>query len=411
MNLPRKAQLLSDYPVWITGVGAISAAGLSAKELFRTASEGLSKASWQDFDGGHRYLSASISEIDHLSSRKGAFSRLDRVSQLAGLAVEEAVDQAGITTNHPRTGVIFGSSRGTFSKYLEAVEATRHRRISPLLAANGIAASISGSIAHRWKLESHSATVSTACASAAHAIACAAERIILGDADTMITGGTEACLHPAVLGPLAAAGVLGSHADDALACRPFDLDRNGLVPGEGAGCLVLEAAETASKRGARPIAFLRGWATKTDLGGRTGVTVDGSSLLATMSEAVRLAGLSADQIDYISAHGTGTKLNDLTEAKAIAKFQCDATRPIPVSSTKPVTGHCLGATPALEAIITISALDSCILPPTVGCLSQDPECQIALVTAGSLKKSAQVALLNSLGFWGNLATLVIQSAR
>ena len=348
-------------------------------------------------------------EIGHLGSTMSSFSKLDRASQLAVLAAREATCQAGIDQSHPRTGVILGSSRGTFSKYLEAVETLQRHRMSPLLAAHGTAASISGSIAQHWKLDRLSGTVSAACASAAHAIAYAAEKIILGDADIMITGGTDACLHPAVLGPLASAGVLGSNADDALACRPFDKDRNGLIPGEGAGCLILEAAETAAKRGAKPLATLRGWAVRNDLGGRTGVTKDGSVLHSAMNEAIHLARLSANRIDYINAHGTGTKLNDLAEANAISRFQCDASPPIPVSSTKPVTGHCLGATPALEAIITISALRSGTLPPTMGCLSQDPECQIDLIAAKSLSKGAEVALSNSLGFWGNVATLVIQA--
>jgi len=411
MQTSRKSNLLIDCPIWITGMGAVSAAGLSVDDLWSAASTGKCNRNWQNFSEKYRYLTAQVPDIKAVLSTQRELRKLDRSAQLAGIAVEEAMQQAGLETGSQRSGVIFGTSRGTLEKYMEAVNSVERGRMRPLLAATGTTASISGSIAYNWKLGGPSATVSTACASAAHAIGIAAEKILLGDADIMIAGGTDACLHPTALGSLAAANVIGSHDDDQLVCRPFDQDRNGLLPGEGAGCLILESAESAINRGVKPLAILRGWAMGGDTGSRTGVTEDGSGLLKIMNSATELAGISADEIQYINAHGTGTRMNDLAEANAIASYQSDNKNAIPVSSTKPITGHCLGATPALEAIMTISALRKGVLPISMGCLSQDPKCQIDLITGETRRSSAEIGLSNSLGFWGHIATLLLESSQ
>ena len=400
-----KSSLIKDYPIWVTGMGAVSAAGLSAEALWDAACEGRRQRSWQIFDENHQYLTAQVPDITDVISEDRSLRKLDRTGQLSGLAVEEAMTQAGLERENSRAGVILGTSRGTLSKYMEAVNSMNRKKMRPLLAATGTMASISGSIVNRWGLQGPAMTVSSACASAVHAIASAAETILLGDADIMIAGGVDACLHPSVLGVLSAADVFGSDEDDQLVCRPFDKDRNGMLLGEGAGCLILESARSAMQRGAKPLAILRGWSLGSDGDARTGVDEQGDVILRTMQNSAQVASISAADIGYINAHGTGTPMNDIAEANAIESFQVDG-QPIAVSSTKPITGHCLGATPALEAILTIKSLNEGLLPATMGCLAQDPKCKIDVIMQEPRRSDAQFALSNSLGFWGHTGTLL-----
>ncbi len=280
------------------------------------------------------------------------------------------------------------------------------RRYLPSLSANGTFASISGALAQSFKLKGPGTTISATCASSAFAIGLAAEQILLGKVDAMLVGGTEAPLQHSILAQLQSAGVMASHADASLACRPFDIGRSGLILGEGSGFLILESARSAQARGAKPLARLAGWNFSLDNSGRTGVDEGGVGLLQVMEQALELAGYSPDQIDYINAHGTGTKMNDETEALAVTKLFGARASVLPCTSTKPVTGHCLGATSTLEAVICLEALKHQMIPPTANCVQQDPACNINVQPLTPAPAKNFCRHVNSLGFWGYHASLI-----
>ena len=266
-------------------------------------------------------------------------------------------------------------------------------------------------LAQAFKLKGPGATISATCASSAFAIGFAAEQILLGKADAMLAGGAEAPLQPVVLAQLHSAGVLGFHEEAPRTCRPFDATRNGIVLGEGGAFLVLESARSADRRGIQPLAKLAGWAMKLDDSGRTSVGEDGSGLLDVMHQALQVAGLDPDQIDYISAHGSGTKQNDLAEARAVGKMFGDRGTTVPCSSTKPITGHCLGATPALEAVIGIEAMRCQMIPPTANCHEPDPHCAINAQPLTARPANISAVISNSLGFWGYYASLIFTKSQ
>jgi 3-oxoacyl-(acyl-carrier-protein) synthase len=199
-------------------------------------------------------------------------------------------------------------------------------------------------------------------------------------------------------------GPLGSHEDASRSCRPFDRTRNGFVPGEGAGFLVLKSAEVAAGRDARVLARLRGWATGLERSGRIGLSEDGSGILAVMRQALEQAGLDPDEIEYINAHGTGTRAGDRSEARAVATLFGPGKV---CGSTKPVTGHCMGATPVLEAILTIQALRERVIPPTANCLEPDEECPVDPLPGRARPERLRAVVSNSVGFWGFQASLVL----
>jgi 3-oxoacyl-[acyl-carrier-protein] synthase II len=252
--------------------------------------------------------------------------------------------------------------------------------------------------------------VSAACASGAFAIGLAAEQILLGKADIMLAGGLDAPLHAPVLGQFDAAGVLGSHEDARRACRPFDRTRNGFVPGEGSAFLVLESSGSAASRGVPVLGRLAGWSMNTCRSGRTGVPKDGTGLVHVMRQAMQLAGLNPADIGGINAHGSATVLNDAAEARAVVEVFGEFAATVPCSSTKPVTGHCLGATPALEAVIAIQALAHQMVPPTANCREQDPLCPLNVVAETAQPANLNSMMSNSLGFWGYHASLIFSRA-
>jgi 3-oxoacyl-(acyl-carrier-protein) synthase len=222
----------------------------------------------------------------------------------------------------------------------------------------------------------------------------------------MLAGGAEAPLQDVLIRQLLSTGILGSHADPRRACRPFDATRDGTLLGEGAAFLVLEAADAARRRGAPIHAYLTGWAVGADCYHCTAPPEDGAGLLRVMTQALDQAGLGAADLDYINAHGTGTRLNDRLEAVALRRLLGARLGQVPCSSTKPITGHCLGATPALEAVISILALRHHCVPPTANCTELDPDCPLDVVPAACRLAPLRVVMSNSLGFWGNNASLI-----
>jgi 3-oxoacyl-(acyl-carrier-protein) synthase len=333
-------------------MGAISAAGAGVQALWEAACEPRPAAALHEFDLGAGPVELPIAAVPAGALKLPEFPgapRLDRSAQLALAAGRDAWDHSGLDSHPPKSGrvaVIVGTSRGPVGKWDEARERQESgKRQLPSLAATGTIASLSGALAHLVEASGTCLTISSTCASGAAAIALGASLIESGAADVAVVGGAEAPLSPLVVGLMRAANLLGSHEDPTQSCRPFDQTRNGLVVGEAAGILILESRDFAKKRNARPLARLSAWATGLSHSGKTGVDESGDGLAGLIADTLTQAGIGADAIGYINAHGTGTLLNDLAESKAIRRaFGAD---PPPISSTKPVTGHCLGATPAL----------------------------------------------------------------
>jgi len=397
-------RILHDNPIVVTGLGALCAAGSKVESLWHSAVEGHCPAGEQTFCWGDESWMSAVHEVANLDLLRQIYPRagkLDRTIQLALVAAGQAMQHAALPAGalDGRTGLIVGSSRGPRGKWIEALE---RRTVFPTDAASSTIASLTGSLGKVFGITGPCFTVSATCASGALAVALAAQQILLGAADIMVVGGADAPLHPMMVAQLRAAGVLGHHPDPARTCRPFDLTRNGLCLGEGAGFIVLESATSAASRGARSLAKLTGWSTAAENVGRAAVSPGGAALVATMRQAILTAGLSPADISYINAHGTGTAMNDQAEAQAVLTTFGPAAPPC--SSTKPVTGHCLGATPVLEAILCVQALEHQIIPPTANC--DHPEFPLDVVPLRARRAPLTHVLSNSLGFWGSHASLV-----
>ncbi|MFN0066303.1 MAG: beta-ketoacyl-[acyl-carrier-protein] synthase family protein [Limisphaerales bacterium] len=411
MNSTVLGGLLRQTPLAVTGYGAVSAAGDSPAKLWQAAAAGVSPAKWRDFPigGGSRAVAVCAAEgSDSGDPALHPVRRMDRSAQLGWIAAGQALDMAGLKENPDglEIGVIAGTSRGPVSRLAEGFARVGARRHPPSLAADCTLASLTGVLAQGFRLTGVGATVSATCASAAAAIALAAEQLLLGKADAMLAGGAEAPLTPLVIAQLGAAGLLGSHAEAARTCRPFDSTRNGLCLGEGAAFLVLETAAAAARRGAVLHGLLAGWAGGVANAGRTGVRDAGRGLAGGARRALTRAGLTPDAVDYVNAHGTGTRLNDAAEAQAMREIFGERAAVLPCSSTKPVTGHCLGATPALEAVIALEALRHQVIPPTANCLHPDPDCPINPQPLQARPARLTHVMSNSLGFWGYHVSLI-----
>ena len=407
------AGLLRKAPIVITGVGSFSAAGTGVTSLWQAVRAGRSLAVWEELDWNDervRFAACRAPEIDAAKLLPRSLRRADRCAQMGFLAAEEAWRQAALpgAIESARIGLMMGTSRGPLGKVAESLRRVGQRNYPASLAADSTFASPGGGLAEALAICGPSATVSATCASSAFAIALAAEQILLGKADVVLAGGTEAPLEAAVPLQLRSAGVLAFHAEAGQACRPFDRERNGLILGEGSAFIVLESQRAAEARGARPLARLAGWAMTRENNGRVGLSSDGFALLQAMRQATELAGLAPHHVDYVNAHGTGTQLNDATEARALAKFLGDRGSVVPCSSTKPVTGHCLGATPAIEAVICLEVLRHQEVPPTPNCVEQDPLCPIHVPRVSGGCRAINTVMSNSLGFWGYHASLVFQ---
>ncbi len=408
--------MLRECPVVITGMGVFSAAGCRTDDLWHSVSTGRSPARWKELSAPcavQRVALCKAPPVELALAGCKLGRRMDRAAQLALAAALQAWANASLHENPvapQRIGVMVGSSRGPKQKWIESLECLQSgKRLLPSMTADTALSCISGAVALALKARGPNVTVSATCASAASAIAFGAQEILLGNADVILAGGSDA-VNELVVATMHASGVLGFDEDPAATCRPFDLNRNGLLLGEGAAFVVLESAQSARRRSAHILGRLAGWSTSTGMAGRTEVDKDGRELLATAQAALAVAGFAPDQIDYVNTHGTGTKVNDRAEAAALARLFNSPLRQIPCSSTKPVTGHCLGASPAIEAVISILAMQHGCIPPTINHMTADPECPVDVVPNQARRAELRAVMSTSLGFWGNLAALVFARA-
>ena len=320
----------------------------------------------------------------------------------SGLEVSEA--------NAERIGVLVGSGIGGLPMIEEThAELTNRgpRRISPFFVPASIINMISGHLSIKYGLKGPNLAIVTACTTGLHCIGEAGRLIEYGDADVMIAGGAESTVSPLGLGGFAAARALSSRNDDpATASRPWDVDRDGFVLGEGAGVMVLEEYEHAKARGAKIYAELLGFGMSADAHHMTAPLEDGDGARRCMLSAMRNAGVNADQINYVNAHGTSTPLGDVAETVAIKRALGDASSKVVVNSTKSMTGHLLGGAGGLESVFTVLAIHEQISPPTINIFNQDPNCDLDYCANTAREMPITVALKNSFGFGGTNGSLV-----
>ena len=343
--------------------------------------------------------------------------KVDAFIVYAMAAAQQAIEDAGVEPKtqeeQERTGVLIGSGIGGIGGIYDA-SITLHekgpRRISPFFIPGRLINLAGGQVSIRFGLKGPNHSVVTACSTGAHAIGDAARLIALGDADVMVAGGTESCINRLSMAGFSAARAMSTGFNDnpTAASRPYDKDRDGFVMGEGAGIVVLEDYERAKARGAKIYGEVIGYGLSGDAYHITAPAPDGDGGFRAMSAAIKRAGISASDIDYINAHGTSTPLGDEIELGAVTRVLGDAAPKAVMSSTKSAVGHLLGAAGSVEAIFCLLAMRDGIAPPTLNLDNPSVETEINLVPHKPLKKEINVALSNSFGFGGTNATLVMR---
>lgn len=391
----------------VTGLGAVCCAGDDVDSLWQAVLQGKSFATWINEPTLDRRIAACQAVAPAcVTGRVRDFSRLDRFAQLGVAAGYQAWSDANLEMGEiepSRVAVISGTSRGPVGLRRRGRSGSRVR---PTEAVYNSVSSLTGTLASLIGARGPSSTVSATCASSAVAIGQAALQLASRAADAVLVGGADAPLHPGFLEELLATGVLGSGDTPEAVCRPFDLDRRGILIGEAGAYLVLERTDKALARGARIRAVLEGWGSSCDPGRRSGMSEDARGIRDAVEATLQTAGRTPDDVDAVHLHGTGTPINDRAEAEVLRNLFGHRSASVPCTSTKAVTGHCLGASGALQAVINVRALEDQCLPPTVGCIHPDPACAIRLIREAPCREPIRTILTHSAGFWGHHAGLL-----
>jgi len=404
--------------VVVTGLGCVSPVGNSVNETWQSLVAGKSGAAYiTKFDASQHKtkFAAEVKGFDGAAlfgAREAR--RMDLFAQYALAATLEALAQAGLALdegNRDRVGVLIGSGIGGIGTLLEQVEVLRERgpeRISPFLIPMMISDSAAGMIAIRIGARGPNMSLATACASGSNAVGEAAEMIRRGAADVMVAGAAEATIVAIAMGGMNMMGALSTRNDQPTrASRPFDKDRDGFLMGEGAGILILERLEHAQARGANILCEVKGYGASDDAYHISAPAENGAGAALSIRYALEDAGLQPADIGYINAHGTSTPLNDKSETAAIKTVFGEQAYKMPVSSTKSMTGHLLGASGALEAVVCAKVLQENTLPPTINYETPDPACDLDYVPNQARKASPTHVMSNSFGFGGHNATLIL----
>jgi 3-oxoacyl-[acyl-carrier-protein] synthase II len=402
----------------ITGLGAVTPLGLNVTDTWdglRRGRSGIGPITHFDATGFRARIAGEVKNFDAeaLVGRKEA-RRTDRFVQLAVVAGQAAIADAQLCiddTNRTEIGVIVGSGIGGIGTLVDQINVLQTRgpdRVSPFLVPMYIVDLAAGEVAIRCGAQGMNYSVVSACSTSAHCIGEAAEIIRRGDAVAMIAGGSEAGVVPIGVAGFAAMRALSERNDEPeRASRPFDAERDGFVMGEGAGVVVVEDLDHARARGARIYAELLGYGATDDAYHITAPSEGGEGAVRAMRMALRKARLEPREVDYVNAHGTSTPLNDKLETEALKTVFGAAAHDVPVSSTKSMTGHLLGAAGAVEAIICVLAIRDSCLPPTINYEKPDPECDLDYVPNVARERRVDVALTNSMGFGGHNSTLIV----
>jgi len=404
--------------VVVTGMGVLSSVGTGLPDFWSALTAGVSGAGPITLFDPAGYVTTFACEVKNFDS-SGVIDpkearRMERFTQFGLVAANEALQDAGITAGASdvdvsRVGVIVGSGIGgmqVFEDQCRVLIEKGPRRISPFFVPMMIPDITSGHISILFGLRGPNFAIVSACATAGHAIHVAARLIQSGEADIMVAGGTEAAITHMAVGGFNAARALSTRNDEPQrASRPFDRDRDGFVMGEGAGILILEELEHARKRGARIHAELLGAGASGDAYHVTAPHPQGVGAQQAMTAALKEAGIAKEEMDYINAHGTSTDVGDPAECMAIRSVFGAHTDKLAVSSTKSMTGHCLGAAGAIEAIVCIMAVKDDLIPPTINLENQDPACDVYCVPNKAERRTVRVAMSNSFGFGGHNSAL------
>ena len=339
--------------------------------------------------------------------------RMDEFVQYGIAAGAQAIDDSGIdisTIDAERTGVAIGSGIGGIKTIEETsiqVKDSGPRRVSPFFVPGSIINMVAGNLSIRYGLRGPNIAVTTACATGTHNIGLAGNMIVNNQADVMLVGGAEMSTSPVGLAGFCAARALSTRNDDPQrASRPWDKDRDGFVLSDGAGIMVLEELEHAKKRGANIYAEISGFGMSGDAYHMTAPSEGGAGAALCMSNALRSAGMNPDQVDYINAHGTSTPAGDIAETEAIKSVFKDHANNLPVSSTKSMIGHLLGASGAAEAIVSVLSIKDQVISPTINLDNPDDECDLDYVPRTAREQSLKVVLSNSFGFGGTNGSLI-----
>ncbi len=418
-NQPGERQ--PDRRVVVTGIGLICGVGKTAPEVWDgllAGKSGMAGIKAFDLTGHPVRFAAEVKDFDPLLFVEKKESRkMGRFIHFALAASAEAMEHSGLKVTEEiadRFGVHIGSGIGGFDvieREHSAMLAGGPRKISPFFIPGSIVNLAAGHVSIRYHAKGPNEATATACTSSAHSIGDAFRIIQRGDADAMIAGGTEAAITPMGVGGFAAMKALSTRNDDPEhACRPWDKDRDGFVVGEGAGILIMEELEFARARGARILAEVIGYGMSADAFHMTGMAPEGEGCFRAMTAALKVAGITPDQVDYVNAHATSTPLGDALESKAIENVfgERALNHTLLVSSTKSMTGHLLGGAGGLEAGITILAMQNGIAPPTMNIVELDPGCRLNYVPNKPQAATINYALSNSFGFGGTNGSLVFK---
>jgi 3-oxoacyl-[acyl-carrier-protein] synthase II len=396
--------------VAVTGLGAVTPLGNDVASTWRAATAGESGIDWiRSFDPGDApvRIAAEVKDFDasQVASPKEV-RKLERNVLLALGAAREALDDSGLNGFDPaRVGIVFGTAIGGVNGILDQEEIRLSRgpeRVSPNFLPNVLVDSASGQLAISLGIKGPNYAVVSACATGSHAIGEAAELIKRGDADAVLAGGGEACMHPLILaGFTAMRGLAVENDDPPLASRPFDATRAGFVMGEGACVFLLEDFEAAQARGARVYAEVLGYGASNDAHHMAQPEPEAIGVADMMRAALLRSGVEPERVGYINAHGTSTPLGDLAETKAIKAVFGDHAYKLAVSSTKSMMGHTFGAAGAIEAMMCALALHEGVIPPTINYRHPDPDCDLDYVPNEARRVQVDVALSNAMGLGGH----------
>ena len=401
--------------VAVTGVGAISPVGLDSNESWNSIKNGklgISKITSFDSSNLAVHIAAEVKGfLPEEKLGKKDSRRLDRFSQFACVAAMEAFDMSGLdaeSLDMTRFSSIVGSGVGgimTLSDQFDVFFNKGPERISPFLIPMMLPDMASGNVSMKLGLKGINYSPVSACATGTDAIGQAFDLIVKGDIDYAVAGGSEAAICPIAVAGFDSCRALSSNQDPESACRPFDKERDGFILGEGAGILLLENYDVAVKRGANILAEVVGYGASSDAHHITQPSPGGEGAARAMNLALKRAKVNSDEIKYINAHGTSTPLNDKFETMSIKTVFGNDTK-IPISSTKSMTGHLLGAAGGIEAVFCIKALQDQVAPPTINYKNPDEDCDLDYIPNESRETSLEMVMSNSLGFGGHNASLI-----
>ena len=404
--------------VVVTGIGIVAPTGSDSRTAWESAVSGRSaigRISRFPVDELPVQIAGEVAEFD-ASELLGAKTarQASRFVQFSSVAANEALIDAGIQSDQHRSscGCLIGVAIGGLGEIEASACLLNDRgasRVSPLTLPYAIPNMAAGFVSMQFGLRGPNFAIATACASGTHGIGEAARLIRDGETDLMLAGGAEAAICPLSIASFAKMKALSTRNDEPeIASRPFDLDRDGFVMGEGAGLMVLEEFEHAQARGAKIYAELVGYGLSADAYHITTPGPDGEGLARAMRGALQSGQINADEVDYINAHGTSTKTNDTLESQAIQSVLGQASQSVSISSTKGVTGHCLGAAGGIEAVYAVQAIQHDVIPPTANLTTPDPTCPLDYTPREARQRVVRVALSNSSGFGGQNACLAFR---